>query len=303
VRAETDDLASGTTNAGARDAFVAGYRAWRDGDLQGAGTELKRAIALDPSYAAAHLWLALLNTADDLLASRKDFQKASTGLDTLSAPNQTLLAAFAPLIQQEPPDRAACIAKLEGAARSANTSYLWAWVGLARFDAEGPSPRALADMDRALAIDPSFTILLHTKGQGLAYLGRFDEALSVLDRCLALSPLSSACYDDRRIVHTPRGDCAAIEADARRQQAAAPDATEPYLMLAGVALWRDDPVETVIGLETQCVDRLDEHDRPLYRLWVRFTELLLRGQLDDASRRRDVEAREELRRCPIARAT
>jgi serine/threonine-protein kinase len=262
-----DELAAGTTNPEARAAFLAGLQALRNADGGGALRAMDKARTLDPGYGAAHLWAASMRTGDDLVKARAEFEKAVALRATLSAPNQALFSALQPCIQNEPPDRAACVAANEAAARaSPGSPYLWFQLGFFRY-LEGPSAAVVADMDRALAADPAYLPPLMLKADALTYLGRFDEALAADNRCLEIAKTAEGCLIGRMQVHAQRGDCAAVESNARAWRAVASAEPSVYLWLARAAIARRAPPETVQDLVAQGAARLtasDPGNAPLY---------------------------------------
>ena len=278
---ELDELAAGTTNAEARAAFLAGQQAFHDGDVNGAQRAFDRARTLDPGYGSAHLWASEAGL-NELIGARAAFEKAGAARASLSAFNLALLSALRPCTPKEPPDPAACVASLEQAVHAApGTAYLWYRLGAAQYLTSGASPETLADMDHALAIDPAFVLPLAIKAEALGYLGRFDEALAAFERCLELAPTAGQCSQGRMWVHAQRGDCTAVDSDARRWRAVAAEEPNVYFWLAEAALARRAAPETVQDLVAQLAARLPTSvpsASPIYAA----KSAILRGDFDGA---------------------
>jgi serine/threonine-protein kinase len=276
-----EGLAAGTANVEARAAFRSGLAFWRDGNNERAQAEWERATALDPGYGAAHLWLAADLAQEDLLKARRAFEGATAARHRLQGGNQALYTALVPCIQEEPPDRATCMRRLEdAAAANPEVTYLRAWLTWIRLDTVGPTPETLADMELALTLPPGFGRLLAGKGLTLAYLGRFDEAMAVLDRC----PSGTACMEYQRAVMIQEGRCQALSGLGRRWVARDAQSMGAYQALAAAAQAGGQPEEAVHELVVQADLRAPRDVRPLQALLHRSAEAVLRGDFAEVRR-------------------
>jgi len=281
---DLDELAAGTNHAEARTAFLIGLRAWHDGDGLRATREWERARTLDAAYGAPHLWLAAYAAQSDLILARKAFEQAWSNRSSLRGVNTTLVEAFAPWIQKEPRDKPATIAKLEAAIKQTPRSIvLWAWLAQLHFDTDWPSAVANDAIEKALALDPGLAQLLHMKGQGQAYFGRFDEAVTTLRQCEAIAPSASDCLADLMWIHLHRGDTEALVSLARRWQAVDAKSEWPYVLLGATARDRGESVEAMHELLAQAEARVSEIDRPLNALFYRAVESVARGDFVKAN--------------------
>ena len=136
-------------------------------DWKKAGSELDRALELNPSYATAHFWrathhMALGRTDDSLTQVRKAVE-----LDPLSM-----------IILTD----------------SARNLYL-----ARRYD------EAISQYQRSLEVDPNFPIAHKGLAEVYAQIGKYDEAVSEIERAIALSGRSIFILDDLGYIYARAG--------------------------------------------------------------------------------------------------
>ena len=136
-------------------------------DWKKAGSELDRALELNPSYATAHFWrathhMALGRTDDSLTQVRKAVE-----LDPLSM-----------IILTD----------------SARNLYL-----ARRYD------EAINQYQRSLDVDPNFPIAHKGLAEVYAQIGKYDEAVSEIERAIALSGRSIFILDDLGYIYARAG--------------------------------------------------------------------------------------------------
>jgi serine/threonine protein kinase/Tfp pilus assembly protein PilF len=133
--------------------------------LRRAVAAYRKAIALDPNYAAAYAGLA---DAEDNLA---DWTGDTSGIERAEA------AA----------DKAIALAPDESDGYSARGSqriyHSWDWSG------------AQSDFTRALMLNPTDSVVLRAYGIMLGSLGRFPEATTEIRKAIAIDPLSSRGWE------------------------------------------------------------------------------------------------------------
>jgi TolB-like protein/cytochrome c-type biogenesis protein CcmH/NrfG len=163
----------GTSNPDAYNEYLLGRQHQRretQEEFQRAIAAYQRAVALDPHYAAA---IAGLASAEYRLA---DITADSTGFN--------IAKSHAAQAIVEGPDQAEGYV-VRGAIRS---RVDWDWVG------------ALADLQRAVALNPGDAGIQHSYGALLGLLGRFPEATAALKTATRLDPLSSPAWDNLGLV-------------------------------------------------------------------------------------------------------
>jgi serine/threonine-protein kinase len=249
---------------------------FRDGNWGYVLEHLDRAVALDPALAAAHLRLAIMRRGSRQMAgARAAFGRALLGRGALSERDQALLSAYEPILNRDPPN----ISEWQVRLRELTLRYpgdaelfeLLAYSLAIDHDAE-PALRAAR---RSVEIDPQYADGWQSVGENLEDLGKTDEALAALDRCLALSPATADCRAERGWVRSSEGRCADMEEDLRRAVASSKSGVwQDGRAAALFALGR--PPEAVLEVFRNKWAQLPEEER-------RVTELGDRAQLDIAS--------------------
>ena len=158
-----------TANTDAYIQFLLGRQFFNRGTLDGFRRSVeayRKAVTLDPRYAAAYARLALSEAylADD------------TG-DTAGMERSKEAAEKAIALAPDEADGYAARADLRA-------SFIWDWTG------------AQADLARALAIDPSDSEVQHRYAFLLANLGRLPEAIAAQRKAIELDPLSSHAWEN-----------------------------------------------------------------------------------------------------------
>lgn len=88
--------------------------------------------------------------------------------------------------------------------------------------------RALSDLDTAIRLDPSRADFFVTRASIQATLGAPDKALADLDHAIALSPTSAKAWSVRGLTHLERGNTAHAIADFDEAIRLAPDSEADY---------------------------------------------------------------------------
>jgi serine/threonine-protein kinase len=197
-----------TTSPEALRAFKAGMKSLREGTGQG-NINLRKAIALDPDFAAANLVLAISLWCQ--AGTRQNFVKAMGGHDRLGARDAALVDAYEPLCLHDPPDPTELQRRMHALTRRFPDDP-WVWAHL-----EEDRPEAqLAAIDHAIALDPGYANAYTMRADILLSQGDSKGAVDAYERCLAVSPVAANCQTmlTQRVAQT--GDCARVEREARR---------------------------------------------------------------------------------------
>lgn len=194
-------------------AYEAALQGIRDGNWGYVESHLERALALDAGMAVAHLRLAMVQHDSPLMRPRAQFALAIAGRASLSERDQALLHAFEPVLNRDPPDQNEHIARLRAATeRFPGDAELFGILGWVETDPE----QKVAASRRAVELDPQYADGWQGVGAGLFQLGKTDEALAALDRCVALSPATADCSGQRGFLHASEGRCTEMDEDFRR---------------------------------------------------------------------------------------
>ena len=222
-----------------------GLQALRDASGDVFLSDMERAIALDPHLAAAHVRLALSSSGEEV--ARQHIAAATQARTSLDARDQLFLA-FAEAKFGYP-------IALERTTRAAHTllealpddpeALFWAARALT---AGAEAPKLL---DRAIQLDPKFANVESTRALIAAGNDDVDAILAAADRCLAISPSSGTCLRRRADVHSVRGECDALEQDARQMVAIDPTGAQGYGYLATALASKGAPVEALQQLASR----------------------------------------------------
>lgn len=120
------------------------------------------------------------------------------------------------------------------------------------FRLEGQDGRALADYDRAVALDPSFPQVYINRGALRGGLGRIDLALQDFNAAIALDPSLAAAYGNRALAYLALGRPAEALQDLDREIALDPSAARAYLHRGRIHLQNGSRALAAADLRTGC---------------------------------------------------
>ncbi len=174
-----------TTNTEAYNQYLLGRQLDRRDSLEGyrhAVEAYRKAIALDPNYAAAYAALAIAG------ASAADLKGDTGGIEHAGRDAEKAIA----LAPDDPSGYSA---------RSfLRFTWLWDWSG------------AQADIEKALILGPRNPDVLLQYGRLLDSLGRLPEAIATQKKATELDPLSSGGWENIGRYYTEKGDYVAANA-------------------------------------------------------------------------------------------
>lgn len=241
-------------------AYTDGLRLLREGNYEQASGRFQAAADADPACAAAQMRVAVMGphffTSARVAGA---YEQALKLRANLSERDQGLLDAFEPMRLRDPPDRGELSARLlklaERFPMDAEILALAASESRASFDAR------LALAKRAADLDPQFADAFQSMGRLLALEGQEPEALSVLEACARVAPLSTDCLWERSEIFRAAGRCGDLEADARRIIARSPGTSLGYAMLAEALASQGSAPESLREVLAKRWERLREPDR------------------------------------------
>jgi serine/threonine-protein kinase len=215
---------------------------------------LARAIALDPTFAAAHLRTAF---AMERPASTRSYREAVRYRDKLDARDQALLVAEEPCDVPEVPDYAECKRRFLALAaeQPGDVEILWRIGAIERRVEQGSQ---LATFERIAQLDPKMAGAEYVISYTLVSLDRLDEAKLHVNRCEALSPTAAQCMWVGGRIGGMEGRCEDLADAVRRMSVVAPDDLSNPLDTLGVSLvMGQSPAEAEALAER--IDMLLEH--------------------------------------------
>ena len=256
--------------------YSAALQAIRDANWERAAERLEKATALDPSFAAAHFRLALIRSNSDRPAARKSYTIAADGRARLGERDRAFLEAMGPMFQ-EPPDEEVVHGLL---AKLAERYPLDAEIQLLRGMIEPDVEKSLAGARRSVELDPAFADGWQSVGSALFSLKRYEEAVAPLDRCLAISPMSTDCLGQRAAVYQALGRCADAETDLRQAVTYAPGAAYLQDQRVDALLWMNVAPEALLEAYRRKWMAVPEAERPGIEGADRIRVSLYSGQFD-----------------------
>jgi TolB-like protein/Tfp pilus assembly protein PilF len=206
--------------------YLRARRAFDTGEanlLPEAQHDFEQALALDPTFARAAEGLALTHLSI---------------VSTMSVPSQAgwppAVAAAETALRLDP--RSSFAHVVLGIYHSAFT-YDWA--------------SAMAELDKALALNPRDSVTLYN-GAWLAYnLGRNDDALRLQDASLSLDPLNPDSLQNGAIIRFMLGQYDTAQRDLRKGLNISPQYASNHRFLGQILLLRGDPAAALKEMEAE----------------------------------------------------
>ncbi|HRI70985.1 MAG TPA: protein kinase, partial [Polyangium sp.] len=212
-------LPSKTESTAALTAYREGIQALRDSSWPSAEKAFQRATADDPSFASAHLRVALTALSSGAMPAHgvAAFRKAVSLQSDFSERERAVLTALSFTYQRDPPDILGTRQSLlEASERFPLDAELLALAYSIYFATTISPDSRLRAAERCLRIDPLHADCLQLKAGALQRLGRVAEALGVYEHCVEVSPAGSDCLTDAMFLHMQSGDCMAMEKAVRQ---------------------------------------------------------------------------------------
>jgi serine/threonine-protein kinase len=211
--------------------FAMAQREEREGRLDLACTDYPRASDADPSYAEAALEAMRCHSVDPV-AGRVFFRRAWAGRNTLAPNREAFLEAEEAIYQRDPADDREALERLKAAvSRFPDDPALHLAIGLVGYSL-GSYQEEIAEVEESLRLDPRQPHALEVFSDNADYNGDFARGEDAIDRCLKLIPGEIGCIQERAWVEGLSGKCAAMEGDARRMLAVAPQFDDATQILA-----------------------------------------------------------------------
>ena len=218
-------------------AYNEAMQLWHDGATGKARNTLRRAVDLDPMFAAAHLQLAIQTVQDDPAGAQASFQNAFEHRHMLVERDAALLEACEPYVRPRP-DLDEWETRLTGAVfQFPRDAELQFFLGRAR-EKQGADDAAKAAYEAAVRLDPGFVPALAALANAERNLGHVQDSLGVTERCLKRSPVASTCLETRYRLLSDLGECHGAREAAAQWRTLEPTSTTAFTAFAR-ALYAD----------------------------------------------------------------
>ena len=221
-----------STVPGAEAAYREAMSLWHDGAGAKSRVQLNQAIELDPTFAAAHLQLALQQAAvGDPAAAQSSFASAYEHRHMLTVRDSFLLEASQPFVRPKPD-----IEEWETRMTAVVFQYprdpdLQFYLGRAH-DRGGDIEAAKDAYEKALKLDEGFIPALAALAQAQMNLGRVADGLATTERCIKRSPIASTCVQARYELLFSAGECKRARDEASQWVTLEPQSPRPLAALA-----------------------------------------------------------------------
>ncbi|WP_394833435.1 protein kinase [Pendulispora rubella] len=228
---------SATCAPAAAELHEEGLKALRAANWKRATAYFEKAAAIDPACPETQLRLTVIPRKRWPRARQIEQLGRTLSLrEKLSGRDRLVLDAFALLISPEFPDDNGTTRLLdEGVRRFPEDAELRVLAAL-RHSAVAMLPHELEDLlamvRRATEIDPLYADAWQLESHILCRLGRHDQEILALDRCLDLSPEAVDCMEDRSVDLRRTGRCSEAVTQARHWVASEGDQTWAHRELA-----------------------------------------------------------------------
>jgi eukaryotic-like serine/threonine-protein kinase len=212
-------------------AYKEAMHLWRDGATAKARSTLRKAVELDPTFAAAHLELAIQTVQDDPAGAQAAFQNAFEHRQMLLPRDSAMLEACEPYVRPRP-DLDEWETRLTAAVfQFPRDPELQFFLGRAR-ERQGADDAAKAAYDASIRLDPGFVPALAALANAEHNLGHSGEALAVTERCIKQSPVATTCIETRYRLFSERGECHSAREEAAQWRALEPTSAAAFSALA-----------------------------------------------------------------------
>jgi serine/threonine-protein kinase len=205
---------------------------WRDGAGGKARSALSRAVGRDPTFAAAHLELALQHASmNEVAAAQAAFQSAFEHRHMLLPRDERLLEASEPYIRPKP-DLAEWETRMTSAVfENPRDPELQYYLGRSR-QLQGDHEGAKTAFEAALRIDDGFAPALAALAKSHASTGDMAQALAATERCVKRSVVASICVQARYDLFVFAGECKRAREEASNWGSLEPQSPLPFASLA-----------------------------------------------------------------------
>ena len=212
-------------------AYKEAMRLWHDGATGKARTTLRRAVELDPTFAAAHLQLAIQTVQDDPSGAQASFQSAFEHRYMLLPRDTAMLEACEPYVRPRP-DLDEWETRLTAAVfQFPRDAELQFFLGRAR-ERQGADDAAKTAYEAAVRLDSGFVPALAALANAERNLGHVTDALAATERCIKQSPVAATCLETRYRLLSDLGECHRAREEAAQWRTLEPQSPTAFTAFA-----------------------------------------------------------------------
>ena len=212
----------------------------------GSRTEFEKAVALDPTLAAAQLRLALYGFWFGIPAAERRLHLAQASVFAASLePREKALLPVAEAVASDPIETDIAIARTRAVEERYPEDAEVALYFYILVQSSKPAAEVEAAALRALALDPLETQVLAIQTDDALKDNQLSKASALVDRCLQLAPGAAGCRYRRAVLESEEGRCEALLTDARESVRTQPDVSSSYGLLALALAATHAPAESV----------------------------------------------------------
>ncbi|MCM3873314.1 MAG: tetratricopeptide repeat protein [Pyrinomonadaceae bacterium] len=210
------------TPSSAKDYFDTGVALFQKGELDGALTNLTKAIELTPRYPDALLVRGmLLFLRKDMEVALADFNKA---IDLVpNAPRMERAYNIRSIIRDLKGDRDGALSDVNKAIQM-NPKYAPPYIGRGNIQAETDLDKAIRDYELAIVLDPSLEAAYVGRAMARFQKGNLPGAIADFDKAIEKTPTAYA-YVERGVIRGIAGDIDGAMTDMRKGSSLNPETT------------------------------------------------------------------------------
>jgi serine/threonine protein kinase/Tfp pilus assembly protein PilF len=213
-----------------------------------ARTFLEKAVALDPTFAVAYLYLGKVASAlYDTKAMTEAYEMAKKYSEKATEKERLYIdAGYASAVERNPEKRLRLL--LELTKKFPQEKQFHHELGN-YYQADNKYPEAIASHERALALDPNFGLALNQAGYAYADIGDFEKAIRSFERYAAANPGQANPIDSIAELYFRQGKFDQAKAKYREALEIRPDFSGSCRGLAYVFALEENYAETWHWLE------------------------------------------------------
>jgi len=237
-----------TTSMEAYNYFIRGQDDYENTEFADAERFLEKAVALDPTFAVAHLYLALVKGGlldfkgqDEAIQRSKEYSPKATEKERL-----LIEAFYASMIEKDSKKKLRILLELTEKYPQEKIAFLE--LGTIYYF-NNQFAEAISEFEKAIALDPDYSPVLNMLGYAYTMQGDFVEAEAALQRYISVNPGDPNPIDSLAELYVHMGQLDKAESKYREAVDLRPDFTGSCLNLAHFYALKEDYGESARWLQ------------------------------------------------------